>query len=147
MSDGSNTSGRFLQTAQRPPSFPRGRFPRRAVPRARFPRRRIPRARFPRVAPIRRFPIVAPPFFGFPRERCYFVDRFGRCCNRFGVCCDRFGRCEYIGVDAYPMIGAADFDGWYGVPGSWDMVADFDDMDDEMDDMAVYNDMADYDEV
>ena len=137
------------QTAQRGrfpgAGFPRTGFPRGRVPRGRVPRARFPRGRFPRVAPIRRAPgfFVPPVFIGFPRERCYFVDRFGRCCDRFGRCCDRFGRCEYIG---FPYAGAAGaVDDWYGVPGGWDMMPDIY-AEADMDEMA-YDDMVDYDEV
>lgn len=111
----------------------RGRMPR-------FPRGRVPIRRFPRV-PVRarRFPrfVVPPVFIGFPRQRCFFIDRFGRCCDRFGRCCDRFGRCEYIGDRYFPFAGNSP-DGWYGVPGAWDM------MPDAYEDMLAYDDMADY---
>lgn len=36
---------------------------------------------------FRRFPrFFFPFFFGFPRPRCFFIDRFGRCCDRWGRC-------------------------------------------------------------
>ena len=130
-------------TAQRgraPGGFPRGGVPRGRVPRGRFPRQRFPRGRFPRVVPIRRrFPgVVVPPiFFGFPRERCYYIDGFGRCCDRFGRCCDRFGRCEYVYPPFVSEVSMAD--SWYGVPGGWDMMPDYDDMVD-------YDDMYEFDD-
>ena len=100
------------------------RYPGRApVPRGRSPFRQVRPRRFPRFF----LPTV---YFGIPRQRCYYIDQFGRCC-------DRFGRCEYIG-DRYNPIAAMDFDGWYGVPGGWDMMPD-------TDNMQSYDDMTDYD--
>ncbi|MGI5849336.1 MAG: hypothetical protein ACOX8Q_04640 [Christensenellales bacterium] len=75
----------------------------------RFPERRFPRFFF--------FPI------GFPRYRCDWIDQYGRCCDRFGRCCDRFGRCDYYGSNP----GG----GWYGMPGSWDMMTSYYDRDDD----------------
>ncbi len=123
--------------------FPRGRFPGR-FPRGRFPRRFPIRRRFPR--PIFPRPIIVPPFFGFPVDRCFYIDRFGRCCDRWGRCCDRWGRCVYTG--GYPFAGADTMDdSWYGVAGSWDMMPDMDDMADaDMDSAAVFNDYVDYDD-
>lgn len=115
---------RNLQIAQR--EFP-GRFPggnRRGFPRGRFPRRFPVRRRFP-------FPIIFPIFPGFPYDRCYYVDRFGRCCDRFGRCCDRWGRCDYGGYDYMPVAGGVDR--WFGMPGGWDMMPDMDDAYDDMD--------------
>ncbi len=98
----------------------------------RFPRGRVPARQFPRSPDrARRFPrfIVPPVLIGFPRQRCYFVDQFGRCCDRFGRCCDRFGRCEYADDRYSPFT--ANTGGWYGVPGAWDMMPDiYEDMDD-----------------
>ena len=149
MSDDLTTSGD--QIAQRGfPRFPRGRFP------GRFTRGRFP-GRFPRRFPIRRRfpgpifpifpgPIIHPPFFGFPVDRCFYIDRYGRCCDRFGRCCDRWGRCVYTG--GYPFAGAdtAD-DSWYGVAGGWDMMPDIDDMvESDMDSVAAFSDYVDYDD-
>jgi hypothetical protein len=67
-------------------------------------------------------PFVFPFYYGFPQQRCYFIDQFGRCC-------DQFGRCYYRG---YPYAALTAQDGWYGIPGSWDMVADMDDYSDDM---------------
>ena len=107
----------------RPGGFPGGRpggFPRR------FPRPRFPRTRFPIF-----FPIIIP---GSPS--CFYYDRFGRCCNRYGWCCDRFGRCGWEWGDEYasaPAMSVVDRDeGFYGMPGYWDL--DYDDDDDWDDD-------------
>lgn len=121
MPDGFIAPSGVQSTAQR--GIPRGRFPR-----GRFPGRRFPRGRFPRRIPRRRFPrpIIVPFFFGFPRYQCYWIDQFGRCCDRYGRCCDRYGRCEYINdyeYDRYPPMTAL-MNGWYGIPGSWDMMSD-----------------------
>lgn len=142
MSDDLTTSGD--QIAQRGfRGFPRGRFPRGRFPRGRFPgrfpiRRRFPRPIFP--GPIFPGPIIFPPFFGFPVDRCFYVDRFGRCCDRWGRCCDRWGRCVYTG-GGYPFASAdTGDDSWYGVVGSWDMMPDIDDM------AEVDADYVDYDD-
>lgn len=139
MPDGFET--RDLQTVQRggPGRFPGGgpgRFPGGGP--GRFPGGgpgRFPRGGFPRRFPVRRrspFPFF-PIFYGFPFDRCYYIDRFGRCCDRFGRCCDRWGRCYYGGYDYLPVADAGD--SWYGMPGSWDMMPDMDDVDDAYDDM------------
>lgn len=110
---------------------------RRGFPMRGFPGRGFPiRGRFPRPFPIRRrFPIF-PFFFGFPQQRCFFVDQFGRCCDQFGRCCDRFGRCSFI--DGFPFAESGD--GWYGTPGGWDMMADMDDGYDDMGSLVAYID-------
>jgi len=146
MPDGMNTSsGVEQQLVQRggrggfPGGGPRGGFPRRGFPRGGFPRRR-----FPRRFPVRqRFPRFF--FFptGFPTGRCYWIDPFGRCCDRFGRCCDRYGRCFYNDRFADRLASGSNptSDGWYGVPGSWDMMPDYDDMIDyDMDDMDDMDD-------
>jgi hypothetical protein len=117
--------------------FPRGRFP--GAESRRFPRRFPIRRRFPKQ-------IVFPFFFGFPLDRCYYIDQYGRCCDRYGRCCDRYGRCVYAGGYSYPYAIAASADNWYGIEGGWDMMPDMDDMDDteDMGIMAVYNEMSDY---
>ena len=115
---------------------PRGGFPRRGVPGRGFPGRGFPRGRFPRRFPIRRpfpGPIIFPFFPGFPPQRCFYIDRFGRCC-------DQFGRCYYRGPGPYPFASLTEQDGWYGVPGGWDMMADMDDGYDEAGDMVAYID-------
>lgn len=139
MPDGSGTT-RDLQTVQRgfQQRFPGGG--RRGFPGGGFPQRGFQRGGFPRRIPIRRrfpSPIFFPLFFGFPQERCFFIDRFGRCCDRFGRCCDRFGRCGFGGYD---YLSVADSGGqWYGMPGGWDMMPDMDDMD------VTYDDWGDSD--
>ncbi len=135
MPDGSGTT-RDLQTVQRgfPRRFPGGGFPQR-FPGGSFPQRGFRRGRFPRGFPVRRrfpVPIIFPLFYGFPYNRCYYIDRFGRCCDRFGRCCDRWGRCYYGGYDTIPVADSGS--GWYGVPGGWDMMPDMDDADDIYDD-------------
>ena len=35
------------------------------------------------------------PYFRYPRYRCGYMDKYGRCCDRYGRCCDRYGRCRY----------------------------------------------------
>lgn len=144
MPDGIDTSSGMDQLVQRggrggfPGRGPRGGFPGRG-PRGRFPGRR-----FPRRFPVRqRFPRFF--FFpiGFPTGRCYWVDRFGRCCDRYGRCCDRYGRCFYNDTfaDSRLASGPSQPGGWYGVPGSWDMMPDYDDMTDyDMDDMDDMDD-------
>lgn len=156
MPDGINTSS-DVELAQRggrggfPGGAPRGGFPGGAprggfpggAPRGGFPGRGLPRGGFPRRQFPGRFPVRQrfPRFFffpiGFPTGRCYWTDQFGRCCDQFGRCCDRYGRCVYDNrfadnrVALGPQAG-----GWYGVPGNWDMMADYDDMTDyDMDDM------------
>lgn len=132
---------RNVQTVQRgfpgrpggPMRFPGG--PMR-VPGQGFPRGGFPRGRFPRRFPVRRrfpSPILFPLFFGFPSDRCYYIDQWGRCCDRYGRCCDRWGRCTYGGYDYFPVADSGDR--WYGMPGGWDMMPDMDDMDDAYDDM------------
>ena len=131
MPDGYDTTG--TQIAQRG-GF-RGGFPRGGFPRGGFPGGF---RRFPRRFPIRRFrrPFF-PFFFGFPANRCFFVDQFGRCC-------DRFGRCFSPGFDFdfFPIALADSSDSWYGVQGGWDMMSDGAD---EADSAAVFNDTAGYD--
>lgn len=123
--------GRGIPRVPRTPRVPR-RAPRGIVPVRRFPRP-IHRRRFPRF-------FVPPVFIGFPRQRCFWIDPLGRCCDRYGYCCDRYGRCEYVGDRYYPVAGAmSHVDSWYGVPGGWDMMPDMDD------DMQGYDDMVDYD--
>ena len=148
MPDGMDTS-RGMQMAQRGgrggfPGGGRGGFPgggRGGFPRGGFPRRGFP-GRIPVRQPFPRF------FFfpvGFPVDRCYFVDQFGRCCDRVGRCCDRFGRCGYGGGygDGFTPYAspASSTGGWYGMPGQWDMMPDYDDMMDyDMDDMDDMDD-------
>ena len=137
MPDGMNTSHDRQQMVQRgrggfPGGGPRGGFPgggpRGGFPGGGFPRPFPVRQRFPRFF---FFPVN---YFGFPAGRCYWVDEFGRCCDRNGRCCDRFGRCFYGGgYDGYAQTA---MNGWYGIPGGWDMMPDYDDMTDyDMDDM------------
>ena len=123
-------ASRGMQTAQR--GFRRSGFPRGGGIRRGFPRGR---GGFPGRFPRRRFPgpFVYPFFFGFPQQRCFFIDRFGRCC-------DQFGRCYYRGPGPYPFASLTEQDGWYGSPGSWDMMADMDDMYDDMGSMVAYID-------
>ncbi len=122
MPDKMNTSKR--EVAQR---GLRGGFP---VGRPRFPARRYPmplpiRQRFPRF-------FFFPVDFGFPAGRCYYIDEFGRCCDRFGRCYNRYG--------VFPAAQSA-MNGWYGIPGGWDMMPDYDDMIDyDMDDMDDMDD-------
>lgn len=107
----------------RPPGGgPSGGGPSGGRPPQRPPIRRFPRFRF--------FPIV------FPRNRCEYIDRFGRCCDRFGRCCDRFGRCSFSGFyGGYPLTGAADSEPvWYD--GGWDTADGSGDWG-----MAVFNEM------
>lgn len=120
MPDGLGDSGG--QVAQRGFRRPQGRFPG-----GRFPGR-FPGGRFPR-------PIIIPPIF-FPINRCFYIDRMGRCC-------DRFGRCFYRG---WPFAGTEAQEGWYGASEGWDMMADIDDMDDDMDSTTAFNDFVDYDD-
>ncbi len=135
MPDDYDSSRDPQQIAQR--GFPRRGFPRGVAPRRGFPRRGFPRGRFPRRFPIRRpffpGPVIFPFFPGFPPQRCFYIDRFGRCC-------DQFGRCYYRGYGPYPFASLSEQDGWYGVPGSWDMVADMDDDYDEAGDLVAYLD-------
>lgn len=134
MPHGFDTSGTDL-VAQR--GGPRPGF--RPGPRPGFP------GRFPGRFPIRRFPvpIVIPPFFGFPTNRCVFIDQFGRCCDQFGRCCDQFGRCGFM--YGYPMATTGYDGGWYGVPGSMDMMPYTEGAGgSESGSAAVYNDMSDY---
>ncbi len=119
---------------------PRGGFPG-GGPRGGFPGRRFPRP-FPVRQRFPRFFFFPVNFFGFPAGRCYFIDQFGRCCDRFGRCCDRFGRCGFGGgfgggFDGYASSQSAMGD-WFGIPGGWDTMPDYDDMADydmDMDDM------------
>ena len=125
-------ASRGMEVAQR--GFPRGGFPRGGGMRRGFPRGR---GGFPGRFPIRRrFPIF-PFFFGFPQQRCFFIDQWGRCCDQWGRCCDRWGRCSYPGFGPYAGTGQ---DSWYGVPGSWDMMADMDDGYDDMGSVVAYID-------
>ncbi len=119
MPDGINTStGPEQQMVQR--GFPRRRFPQGSYPRRRFPMRVPVRQRIPRFF---YFPI------GFPTGRCYYIDRYGRCCDRYGRCCDRYGRCYYDDrFEDRMAYGPSPTGGWYGVPGGWDMMPDYDDM-------------------
>jgi hypothetical protein len=135
MPDGFDTSG-GVPVAQR--GFPRGGG--RGFPRGgRFPGGGF--RRFPRRFPIqRRFPIFFPIFYGFPLNRCYYIDQYGRCCDRYGRCCDRYGRCVYVGGYNDPYASAGTADSWYGMAGGWDMMPDMDDMG-----MGDYDDMPDYD--
>lgn len=154
MPDGMNTSSGMQQMAQRGirGGFPRGG-PRGGGPRRGFPRGGFPRRRFPRRIPVRqRFPrfFFFPINYGFPTGRCYWVDQLGRCCDRYGRCCDRYGRCFYAnGYDDNRYEGAVPaMSGWYGVPGSWDMMPDYDDMTDyDMNDMDDMRDMDDMDDM
>ena len=144
MPDGINTSS-DMEIAQRggrggfPGGGPRGGFPGRGFPRGGFPRRR-----FPRRFPVRRFPRFF--FFpiGFPTGRCFFIDQFGRGCDQFGRCCDRFGRCVFDNRFADNRVAfGPQSDGWFGIPGSWDMMPDYDDMADyDMDDMDDMDDFS-----
>ena len=145
MPDGMNTS--YRQMVQRgrgggfPGGGPRGGFPG-GGPRGGFPgggpRGGFPGRRFPRPIPVRqhfpRFFFFPVNYFGFPAGRCYYVDEYGRCC-------DRYGRCVYGG--GYDSIASAQspMGGWYGIPGGWDMMPDYDDMTDyDMDDMGDMDD-------
>ena len=154
MPDGMNTSYGSQQMVQRgrgggprggfPGGGPRGGFPG-GGPRGGFPgggpRGGFPGRRFPRPFPMRqRFPrfFFFPVNFGFPTGRCFWIDEFGRCCDRFGRCCDRFGRCSYGGFYDGFASSQSEMDGWYGIPGGWDTMPDYDDMADydmDMDDM------------
>jgi|GEM_PF-1768038 Predicted membrane protein len=112
--------------------FPGGGSPRGGFPGGGFPRGGFPGGGFPRRSPVRRrlpVPILFPIFYGFPYDRCYYTDRFGRCCDRNGRCCDRWGRCDYNSrYDYFPVADSGDR--WYGMPGGWDMMPGMDDYDD-----------------
>lgn len=128
MPDGFDTTG--TQIAQRG-GF-RGGFPRGGFPRGGFPGGF---RRFPRRFPIRRFPRpIFPLFFGVPTGRCFFIDRFGRCC-------DRFGRCFFPGgFDFGFPFALADFDDdWYD-DDDWGMT----DTMTGADSTAVYSDTSNY---
>ncbi len=126
-----------------PGGFP-GRGPRGGFPGRRFPRGGFPGRRFPRRFPVRqRFPRFFFLPIGFPTGRCYWTDQFGRCCDQFGRCCDRYGRCSYNDryADNRLAMGPSQSGGWYGAPGNWDMIPDYDDMMDyDMDDMDDMDD-------
>lgn len=63
-------------------------------------RRRRPRFYFP----------YPPIFYGYPRYRCDYYDRYGRCCDRYGRCCDRYGRCYNQPYPRYFPMGNPEMD-------------------------------------
>lgn len=61
----------------------------------------------------------APYTYHVPRNRCDLYDRHGRCCNQ-NACCTHT---RDYSDEGYPLASAArQSDGWYGIPGVWNMM-------------------------
>ena len=90
-----------------------------------FPGGGRPPGNFPRFFP-------QPYSYGFPRNRCDWYDRSGRCC-------DQFGRCDYTGgygYEGYPLVSMSQpTDSWYGIPGVWDIMPGLNDGHDDIGDI------------